>query len=150
MENKAFQQYFKQVKQLLVCDKPDRERLLTECKGLMSTFQQENPDAEYDEFVAAFGAPSACAADLLSTLEGSEVEAARKRRLWVRRSVYATALAVFALLSAFLYYKYDQSMEFNKDTVVVIEPVTVVPDNVVEESIERTPKSAHSYGGEEE
>lgn len=149
MVNRAADQYRLRVKRSLFCGRSDKNHLVTQLEEMLDDFQQAKPEADYTEYVATFGEPAVCAAELLSSLGESKLEAIRKKRLWLRRSVYAMALAVFALLSAFLYYKYDQSMEFNKDTVVVIEPATVVPDNVVEESIERTPKGAHSYGGEE-
>ena len=145
---KAAEQYQLRVKRSLFCGKADRDRLLGRLAEMLDDFQQARPEADYAEYAATFGEPAACAAELLSSLGESKFEALQKRRLRVRRGAYAAVLAVFVLLSAFLYGRYRQSLYFNKDTVLVIEPVIEVPKDVVDESIARTPKNAHSYEGE--
>ena len=146
--SKAAEQYQSQVKRSLFCGRADREHLLDRLREMLDDFQQARPEADYIEYVATFGEPAACAAELLSSLGESKFEALQKRRLRFRRGVYAAVLAVFVLLSAFLYGRYRQSLYFNEDTVLVIDPVIEVPKDVVDESIARTPKNAHSYEGE--
>ena len=146
--NKAAERYQLRVKRSLFCGRADRDRLLVRLAEMLDDFQQARPEADYAEYAATFGEPAACAAELLSSLGESKFEALQKRRLRVRRGAYAAVLAVFVLLSAFLYGRYRQSLYFNKDTVLVIEPVIEVPKDVVDESIARTPKNAHSYEGE--
>lgn len=145
---KAAEQYQSRVKRSLFCGRADRDRLLDRLTEMLNDFQQAKPEANYIEYVATFGEPSACAAELLSSLGESKFEAIRKRHLWIRRGAYAAVLAVFVLLSAFLYWRYRQSLYFNKDTVLVIEPVIEVPKDVVDAMIEQAPMNARSYGGE--
>ena len=145
---KAAEQYKSQVKRSLFCGRADRDHLLDRLAEMLDDFQQARPEADYAEYAATFGEPSACAAELLSSLGESKFEAIRKRHLWIRRGAYAAVLAVFVLLSAFLYWRYRQSLYFNEDTVLVIEPVTEVPKDVVDTMIEQAPMDARSYGGE--
>ncbi len=121
MENKAAQKYLNQVRHSLICGMADRKRLIGRCKELMNSFQQENPYPEYDGFVAAFGKPADCAADLLSTLDDSKVESARQKRLWLRGSIIASVLSVLVFLSFFWYSKYQESIKFDEDILVIIE-----------------------------
>ncbi len=145
---KAAEQYQSRVKRSLFCGRADREHLLDRLTEMLDDFQQARPEADYAEYAATFGEPPACAAELLSSLGESKFEAIRKKRLLVRRGVYVAILAVFVLVSSFWCYKYYQSRALNKDTVVIIEPVIEVSEDVVDESIARTPKNAHSYEGE--
>ena len=145
--NKAAERYQLCVKRSLFCGRADRDRLLVRLTEMLDDFQQARPEADYAEYAATFGEPAACAAELLSSLGESKFEALQKRRLRVRRGAYAAVLAVFVLLSAFLYGRYRQSLYFNKDTVLVIEPVIEVPKDVVDTMIEQAPMDACSYGG---
>ena len=126
MNRNASRQYLKQVKQFLICDRKSRRRLLARCGELVRGFQE----AGYDGLVAAFGEPAACAAELLSGLDTSSVEDARKI-LFVNRSVFAAIILVLALISCFLFYKYLKMREFNEDAILVIEP----PIRITEEEV---------------
>ena len=132
MESKAAQQYLNQVRRFLVCDKTGQKQLLGRCGELMESFQQENPDAEYGGFVAAFGEPADCAADLLSTLDVSRVEAARKRRRRLHRIAIAamSAAVVLSVIAAiFWYLKYSYQHEFDDEFIWVIGPaVEMTPE----------------------
>ena len=130
MNRNASRQYLKQVKQFLICDRKSRRRPLARCGELVRGFQEENPEAGYDGLVAAFGEPAACAAELLSGLDTSSVEDARKI-LFVNRSVFAAIILVLALISCFLFYKYLKMREFNEDAILVIEP----PIRITEEEV---------------
>ncbi len=146
--NRAADQYKSRVKRSLFCGRADRNHLLNQLVEMLDDFQQARPEANYIEYVATFGEPAACAAELLSSLGESKFEAIHKKKLLVRRGIYVAILAVFVLVSSFWCYKYYQSRALNKDTVVIIEPVIEVLEDVVDESIARTPKNAHSYEGE--
>ncbi len=134
MNRNASRQYLKQVEKFLICDRKSRRRLLARCGELVRGFQEENPEAGYEGLVAAFGEPAACAAELLSGLDTSSVEDARKI-LFVNRSVFAAIILVLALISCFLFYKYLKKYlkmrEFNEDAILVIEP----PIRITEEEV---------------
>ena len=146
--NKAAERYQLCVKRSLFCGRADRDRLLVRLTEMLDDFQQARPEADYVEYAATFGEPAACAAELLSSLGESKFEALQKRRLRARRGVYAAVLAVFVLLSAFLYWRYRQSLYFNEDTVLVIEPVVTITEAEADAIIERSPVDARAYGGE--
>lgn len=128
MERSAAQRYLNQVRRFLICAGGDRKRLLGRCRELADSFQQENPDAEYDGFVSAFGKPADCAAELLSTLDASVIESAQKKRLWTRNIMVVFVLSVLIFLSFFWYSKYKESIAFDETVTVVIEPATRMTD----------------------
>lgn len=121
MEHKTAQKYLNQVRHFLVCEREDRKRLLGRCQELIDSFQQENPEAGYDEFVSAFGTPTDCATDLLATLDDSKVETAWKKRLWIRNVIVVCILGVLVFLSFFWHSKYQKSVNFNENVTVVVE-----------------------------
>lgn len=122
MEHNAAQRYLNQVSRFLVCAGGDRKRLLGRCRELADSFQQENPDAEYDGFVSAFGKPADCAAELLSTLDASAIESAQKKRLWTRNIMVVCVLSVLIFLSLFWYSKYKESIAFDENVTIVATP----------------------------
>lgn len=144
--NKAAKQYKLRVKHSLFCGRTDKKYLLDQLTQMLDDFQQERAEADYTEYVATFGEPAACAAELLSSLREFEFAAIRKRHLWVRRNVYAAVLAVFVLLSAILYYRYERSLAFNENTVVVIGPAVRVTEEEAEAAFARASEEARSYG----
>lgn len=128
MNRNASQQYLKQVGKFLICDRKRRRRLLSRCGGLVHSFQEENPNAGYDDLVAAFGEPAACAAELLSGLDTSSVEDARKV-LFINRSVFAVIIIALTLVSSFLLYKYLKIREFDEDSILIIEaPIRITEE----------------------
>lgn len=125
MEHKTAQKYLNQVRHFLVCDKTDQKRLLEQCKNLINSFQQENPDAEFAEVVTAFGKPQDCAADLLSTLDDTKVAAAQKKRRRFQRiaiAVVSVLIIVSVSTAVFWYSKYSYQREFDDEFILVIEP----------------------------
>lgn len=127
MEHNAAQRYLNQVSRFLVCAGGDRKRLLGRCRELADSFQQENPDAEYDGFVSAFGKPADCAAELLSTLDASAIESAQKKRRWLHRieiAVLSMGILASILTASFWYNKYQLQREFDENVTIVVIPPT--------------------------
>lgn len=103
MKSKALAQYLRKLKQALTCSRPDRARLLSRGRALLENFWEENPDADYEAFVTAFGPPELFAGEMLDTLDQENLKRARSRRKWVMGSVTASAAVVMlALLVAFV------------------------------------------------
>lgn len=128
------------VRYALVCGRTDRNRLLGRCEELIGSFRQENPEAGYAELVRAFGEPAAFAREALAGLEESSLEAARKRRLWLRRTAIAAAAAVVAVsifAAAFWYMKYRRQRELGDEFIFVLGPAEVLTE---EEYYERKAK----------
>ena len=132
MKTNSTRQYLSRVQHFLICGRSDRIQLLGRCKELVDSFQQENPEAGYTEILAAFGAPDVCAEELLSSLEESRIEAARKRQLLFSRIVIAVISLVMAgalFAAPFWYLKYFRQWEFGDDHILVIAPA----DEITEE-----------------
>lgn len=123
MGNRAAEQHLLRVKRGLVCGRADRDYLFARFRQLADGFQEELPEAGYAEFVAAFGRPEDCAAELLSALGESSVESARKKRRTIRRSILAILIVTLVSVSAFWYLKYAQGSLLNENTIIVHGPV---------------------------
>lgn len=94
MESKAAKRYFSRVQRCLVCPAASRYQLLGRGRRLVTQFEQENPNAQYSDFVSAFGSPENFAGEMLSTVDKKEVEAAQRRR----RLGYRLALTCLVLV----------------------------------------------------
>ncbi len=128
MGNRAAEQYLLRVKRGLVCGRADRDYLFARFRQLADGFQEELPEAGYAEFVAAFGRPEDCAAELLSALGESSVESARKKRRTIRRSILAILIITLVSVSAFWYLKYEQSRFLNEHIAIVEGPAFFISD----------------------
>lgn len=114
MENRAARQYVSHVRRRLTCSAASRRQLLLRSRELAKQFAAENPDAGYDDFVIAFGPPGNFAGELLSSLDGGEVENAQRRRRLVPRIVFgclAAVLCVTAVWGWAQWSRYDQHRE---------------------------------------
>lgn len=150
MANKAVKRYLARVRRALVCGAADRKALLARCEAMAEDFCQENPEAEYGAYVAAFGEPADFAAELLSRLDKDRLETALKKRRLIRGCA-AVLLAVIAISCAiFWYIKYEQSVELNEDLVVVEYPTLNLSPKEFEASMGNIPEnSSWSAGGNE-
>lgn len=101
MESKAAQQYFSRVRRRLACPAASRDQLLGRGRKLVAQFEQENPDAKYVDFVAAFGPPGDFAGEMLSCVDSGAVEAVRRRRRHIKRAAMA-GLVLLLLVAAIL------------------------------------------------
>ena len=150
MENKAVRQYLARIRRALACGRDDRRRLLARCAGMIGVFQQENPEAGYDGLVAAFGEPAVFATELLSSLDESAVEAARKRRRFLRLGALALIVAALAATSVFWYIKYQRSIALDESLYVVEGPVVYMTPEEFAWGMEHTPEESHAHLPEDE
>ncbi len=114
MESKAAQRYVSRVRRRLTCSAASRRRLSLRSQELATQFASENPDARYDDFVTAFGPPEDFSGELLSSLDGGEVEAARRRRRRIRQIVLiglALVLCIGGSLGWLLWSRYEKYRE---------------------------------------
>lgn len=95
--NQEARRYLTRVRRQLVCSAPARRRLLSRAKEMAEQFGAENPCAQYEDYVSAFGSPEEFAGIMLSTLDRSEVERAGLRRcLRLRFALVGLILILFA------------------------------------------------------
>lgn len=141
MENRnAAGRYAAHVRRRLTCSVPARRRLSLRCRELADQYAEENPDARYDDFVTAFGSPGDFAGELLSTLDGTEVETAQKRRGAAYRIILVCLVlalcgsAVFGWSQWFKYEQYRELFDEVKDADMVI--VQYGPQKITDEEYE--------------
>ena len=128
MENKAVKKYLSRLCRALPCSGLDRERLLAQGRALLEGFGEENPDPSYEDLPAAFGQPKEFAAEMLSQLDPTEVERARRRRRYMRWGTAAVLVLALGLLSALWYSKYKKSQSWNDNAIIIIQPVETMTE----------------------
>lgn len=119
---KVAEQYKSCVKHSLFCGRADRNHLLDRLTEMLDDFQQARPEADYAEYAATFGEPPACAAELLSSLGESKIEAARKKHSLRRRAAFAGIVAVLICISFFWFIKYHESLTYNGQVTIIEGP----------------------------
>ena len=77
---------------------------------------------------AAFGQPKEFAAEMLSQLDPTEVERARRRRRYMRWGTAAVLVLALGLLSALWYSKYNKSQSWNDNAIIIIQPVETMTE----------------------
>lgn len=126
MESKAARQYFSRVRRRLVCPSASRDQLLGRGRRLMTQFDEENPDAEYSDFVSAFGTPKDFVEQMLSCVDSEAVNAVQRRYRYIKQTaVIALALilaagGVFGCLQTVKFGKYQEMFDDIKDADLVI------------------------------
>ncbi len=106
--------YLARVRRHLICSADSRRRLLWQARQMVEDFLQENPGADDQALVAAFGAPRDLAAQMLATLEWKEIAAARRRRR--RLAVEAAARVVLAVIGCCVWRAYDPEIIIARGT----------------------------------
>ena len=86
--NKAIAKYRRQVIRSMHCSKHTRDKLLGKLDALLSSFQEEEPDADSEKIIQSFGAPSDFADSLCEGISKDE----RRRWKWRRRSIIGTCI----------------------------------------------------------
>ena len=117
---------------------------------MVETFCQENPEAGYDAYVAAFGEPADFAAELLSRLDKGRVEAALKQRRLIHGCIAALFAAIVVCSAVFWYVQYEKSTELDEDLVIVEYPMLDLAPEEVETAIGDIPEVASWRAGEDE
>lgn len=145
MANKAVKRYLARVRRALVCGAADRKALLARCEAMAEDFCQENPEAEYGAYVAAFGEPADFAAELLSRLDKDRLETALKKRRLIRGCAAVLLAAIAISCAIFWYIKYEQSVELNENIEIVEGTVFNVTPGEFDNIMEDTPESAREY-----
>ena len=147
--------YASQVRRRLTCSAASRGQLSRRCQELAEQYAEENPDARYDDFVTAFGPPGDFAGELLSTLDGEEVDAARRRRRAVPKiAVVCLVLALcgVAVFGWSQWRKYEQHRELFDDakdaeTVIVQHGPEAVTDDETDGILREAGISRSTDGG---
>lgn len=150
MDSKAAKRYLARVRRGLVCGCPDRKALLARCGEMVETFCQENPEAEYDAYVAAFGEPADFAAELLSRLGESRVEAALKQRRLIHGCLAALFVAIVVCSAVFWYIQYEKSRALDEEITIIEGSVVNLVPKEFDTLVEDTPGSAQWYLEENE
>lgn len=146
MESKAAQQYFSRVRRRLACPAASRDQLLGRGRKLVAQFEQENPDAKYVDFVAAFGPPGDFAGEMLSCVDSGAVEATQRRCRRVKQIILIGLALVLCIGGGFgwfqwsKYGKYQELFDDMKDADFVI--VQHGPYEITDEEVNATRQEA--------
>lgn len=126
--------YLSQVRRHLTCSAASRRRLLEQGRQMLEDFLQETPNADTAALTAAFGEPREFAIQMLATLEPEEVEAGRKRRRRVKRSVITLVALALILAAVICFTKWRQAQAIvNGDFYVMIQPARTLSPGEADE-----------------
>lgn len=107
--------YLYSVRCLLDCPAAERERLLHQLDGAVSTWIEDNPNADRTDLVKTFGTPEICASRLLEECDPTVI--ANERRRKKRRTLF-----LIVLLAALLLVSIGSAIYlFRQGGVVIIE-----------------------------
>lgn len=120
MESNAARKYCSKMRRGLVCSGASRKQLFHQGQELVGRFEQENPDAQYADFVTAFGPPEAFAGEMLSTLDGKEVENAKRRRKRTKWILLAGVILVLIAVCVFSVAKWSKRQKIVEESYVLI------------------------------
>ena len=137
--SKAAVRYVSHVRRRLTCSAASRRQLSLRSQELAEQYAEENPDARYDDFVTAFGAPGDFAGELLSSLDGGEVETARRRRRLASRIAVACLALVLCTAVVLGWAKWGTVQKIIQGDFWVAKGV---PEEVTDEAYEAARKQA--------
>lgn len=126
----AEDRYLSRVKRGLVCAPQDREDLLDRAKQLLSDFTAENPGADDAAIHRSFGPPEEFAQELTGTLAPGTVDAARRKRRFLRNGLFASAVVLSLLLSLLWFFKYQDSIEVKKHAYIISGPNEITEEDI--------------------
>ncbi len=121
MKNKAARRYLRQVKLHLFCNRAHRQALLSRAQTMIEEFSEERPEAEYKDFVAAFGPPQSFAENMMEGIDQQEIDQVKRNLKWALRLAVAALLLSFALISAFWYAKWQKAQEVVRGDFKIVE-----------------------------
>lgn len=111
MGSKAARQYIAHIRRHLVCSAGSRKQLLRKGKELVARFGEENPDAQYSDFVSAFGPPENFAGEMLSSVDGKEVANAQRRHRCVKRTALVGLVLILIVAAVFWFAKWSKAQK---------------------------------------
>lgn len=121
MESKAARQYFSRVRRRLICPSASRDQLLGRGRRLMTQFDEENPDAQYSDFVSAFGTPKDFVEQMLSCVDGEAVNAVQRRYRYIKQTALVGLMLILIASTAFWFTKWNKVYEIVRGNFVIIQ-----------------------------
>lgn len=129
--------YMAEVDQALIRQLKLREQMLDQIGKMVDQFGEENPEATYDDLLAAFGPADALVEEMLSTLPTEEVEQARGKQRLQRRVIAALMALVLVVTALFFFWRWRQAQEVIKgDFKVVISPIEEMTDEEIQKALD--------------
>ena len=129
--------YMAEVDQALIRQLKLREQMLDQIGKMVDQFGEENPEATYDDLLAAFGPADALVEEMLSTLPTEEVEQARGKQRRQRRVIAALMALVLVVTALFFFWRWRQAQEVIKgDFKVVISPIEEMTDEEIQKALD--------------
>ena len=129
--------YMAEVDQALIRQLKLREQMLDQIGKMVDQFGEENPEATYDDLLAAFGPADALVEEMLSTLPMEEVEQAKNKRQFQHRAVALLLALVLVVTALFFFWRWRQAQEVIKgDFKVVMSPIEEMTDEEIQQALD--------------
>lgn len=129
--------YMAEVDQALIRQLKLREQMLDQIGKMVDQFGEENPEATYDDLLAAFGPADALVEEMLSTLPTEEVEQAKNKRQFQHRAVALLLALVLVVTALFFFWRWRQAQEVIKgDFKVVMSPIEEMTDEEIQKALD--------------
>lgn len=90
--------YYRQVEDLLLCDRKSKIVFLTDLKNDIDEFVQQDPEADLDSIVSAFGSPAEIAESFLKNADIANI----KKKMNVKKILLFSLLAVVLVYVIFV------------------------------------------------
>lgn len=123
--DRAAKKYRRQVARRLRCGRATKERLLREFDESLCAFLEDEPDADYERIVGAFGAPDAMAATICEGLPE------REYRVWQRGRNVRLGVAAILIIALCSLVGCAVIVQFFTAPVEIYETLTIYEGNIL-------------------
>ncbi len=95
---KQLNEYFSNVESLLLCDRKNKKVFLTDLKNDVDEFINQEPNADFDCIISAFGTPQEIADSFLKNTDIVQI----KKKMNIRKIILCSLLAVVLVYLCFV------------------------------------------------
>lgn len=124
MQSKAGNKYIAKVKRYLKCSPKTKKKFLEVLIPEICSFELDNPNAQYKDYIDEFGVPKDAALEYLKDFGNKE-----KRAYWIPRIGAIIALVIIAF--AFMVFLFIKQQEFTPGYFIE-SPAEVMPESEAE------------------
>lgn len=122
----ALKQYFNSVRKALPSERKFRDRVMLDLQDSVSSYLEENPDADFDAIQTRFGMPQ----DIAAAYAENEDAAVLVKKMQIKKRVVVIVAGVMATILAIwigvaIWGVYDAKDRHNGGTVDIIETTNV-------------------------
>ena len=131
MTNRSGLKYLRKVRRLLPCSKSMKKEITAPLALSLSSYFEEEPNANLTDITARFGTPEAVAASCLENTDMPVILRQLRIRKRVFQIVTATALTILLTWGGFLVYAYID-LQNTVNSYAVLSEIEIVEHKVIE------------------